>query len=76
MMRKRFVALSLLLPFLAISAAAHADHNYQHHPNAPRTAEKSANDLVGYNSSGVAIYRGEPGVTQGRSMAHKPAPKH
>jgi hypothetical protein len=76
MMRKRFVTLSLLLPVLSISGAAYADHNYQHHPNAPRTVEKSANDLVGYNSSGVAIYRGEPGVTQGRSMAHKPAPKH
>ena len=74
MMRKRFVTLSLLLPFLAISGAAYADHNYQHHPNA--TLGKSANDLVGYDSSGVAVYRSQPGMKVGRSMAHKPAPKH
>ena len=74
MMSKRFVTLSLLLPVLSISGAAYAGHNYQHHPNA--SLGKSANGLVGYDSSGVAIYRSQPGMKEGRSMAHKPAPKH
>jgi hypothetical protein len=73
MMRKRFVTLSLLLPVRSISGA-NADHNYQHHPNA--TLGKSANGLVGYDSSGVAIYRSQPGMKEGWSVAHKPAPKH
>jgi hypothetical protein len=63
MMRKRFVTVSLL-PVLSISGTAYADHNYQHHPNA--TLGKSANGLVGCDSSGVAIYRGRPGMKEGR----------
>jgi len=74
MMRKRFVALSLLLPLLSISGAAYAYHNYPDHPNA--TLGNSANGLVGYDSSGVAVYRSQPGMKEGRSVAHKPAPKH
>ena len=74
MLRKRFVTLSLLLPLLSISGAAYANHNYQHHPNAP--LGKSTNGLVGYDSSGVAIYRSQPSVTAGGSAAHKPPPKH
>jgi len=74
MMRKRFVTLSLLLPVLSISGTAYANHNYQHHPNA--TLGNSANDLVGYDSSGVAFYRGEPGMKQGRSVARQPTPDH
>jgi hypothetical protein len=74
MMRKRFVTLPLLLPLLSISGAAYADHNYQHHPNA--TLGKRVNGVVGYDSSGVAIYRSQPGTNEGRSVAHKPAPKH
>ena len=73
MMRKRFT-LSLLLPLLSISGVAYADHNYQHHPNA--TLGKSATGLVGYDSSGVAIYRSQPGTNEGRSVARKPARKH
>jgi hypothetical protein len=72
MMKKRFVTLSLLLPLLSISGAAYADHNYQHHNP---TLGKSVNGLVGYDS-GVAIYRSQPGMREGRSVAHKPAPKH
>ena len=72
MMMKRFVTLSLLLPLLSISGAAYANHNYQHHPNA--TLDNSANGLVGY--TGAAIYRGEPVMNEGRSVARKPAPKH
>jgi hypothetical protein len=74
MMRKLFVTLSLLLPLLSISGAAYANHNYQHHPNA--ALGKSVNGLVGYDSSGVAIYRSQPDMKEGRSMAQKPAPKH
>jgi hypothetical protein len=72
MMRKRFVTLSLFLPLLSISGAAYANHNYQHHPNTSLC--KSANGLVGYDSSGVAVYRGEPGMKQGRSVARQPTP--
>ena len=67
MMKKRFVTLSLLLPLLSISGAAYANHNYQHHPDT--TLGKSANGLVG-----VAVYRGEPGMKQGRSVARQPTP--
>jgi hypothetical protein len=74
MMRKRFVTLSLLLPLLSISGAAYANHNYQHHPNA--TLGKSSNGLVGYDSSGVAIYRSRPGTKEGRSVARQPTPDH
>jgi hypothetical protein len=74
MMRKRFVTLSLLLPLLSISGATYANHNYQHHPDT--TLGKSANGLVGYDSSGVAVYRGEPGLKQGRSVARQPTPDH
>jgi hypothetical protein len=73
MMRKRFVTLSLLLPLLSISGAAYANHNYQHHNP---TVGKSANGLAEYDSSGVVFYRSEPGMKEGRSVAHTPAPKH
>jgi hypothetical protein len=73
MMRKRFT-LSLLLPLLSISGVAYADHNYQHHPNA--TLGKRVNGVMGYDSSGVAIYRSRPGTKEGRSVAHKSVPKH
>jgi hypothetical protein len=35
MLTKRFLTISLLLPLVAISSAARADHNYQHRPNQP-----------------------------------------
>lgn len=33
MFGKRIAAITLMLPFLTVSGAALADHNYQHHPN-------------------------------------------
>ncbi len=35
MLTKHLFTISLLLPFMAISSAVHADHNYQHRPNQP-----------------------------------------
>src|SRR5260370_32960585 len=35
MLANPLLTLSLLLPFMAISSAVHADHNYQHRPNQP-----------------------------------------
>jgi hypothetical protein len=35
MLTKRLLTISTLLPFMAISSVAHANHNYQHRPNQP-----------------------------------------
>ena len=35
MLTKRFLTTSLLLPLVAISSVARANHNYQHRPNQP-----------------------------------------
>jgi hypothetical protein len=35
MLTKRLLTISLLLPLVAISSVAHANHNYQHRPNQP-----------------------------------------
>ncbi len=35
MLTKHLFTISLLLPFMAMSSAVHADHNYQHRPNQP-----------------------------------------
>ncbi len=35
MLTKHLLTISLLLPFMATSSAAHAGHNYQHRPNQP-----------------------------------------
>ncbi len=35
MLAKHLLTISTLLPFMAISSAVHADHNYQHRPNQP-----------------------------------------
>src|SRR6266566_3663501 len=35
MLTKHLLTISILLPFMAISSAVHADHNYQHRPNQP-----------------------------------------
>lgn len=39
MIAKRLLALSLVLPFLAIPGVASAGHNYQHRPIDPRATE-------------------------------------
>ena len=35
MLAKHLLTISTLLPYMAISSAVHAGHNYQHRPNQP-----------------------------------------
>lgn len=60
-MASNLLRVSLLLPFMAISSVAHADHNYQHRPNEPR----------GY---GALAQVGPPAATNKREWRkHQPA---
>ncbi len=76
MLTKRLLTISLLLPFVAISSVAHANHNNQHHPNQPAvygafnqagsTPAASRMDLQGRsslqqrNSRKACTYQGGP----------------
>ncbi len=61
MSAKHLLTISTLLPFMAVSSVAHANHNYQHRPNQPAeyaafnqadpTRAASKMDLQGHPSS-------------------------
>ena len=64
MTKKSVLAVSLLLPFLAISSsgAALASHNYQHRPNNPPSASGYP---AGYDTSGAPFYLSQLGRKPG-----------
>ena len=62
---KRILTMSLLLPFLTMSGAALADHNYQHHP-----------DKAGRHSSyeAFAMAKRQNGAVSARTQQREAAP--
>ncbi len=63
MLTKRFLTISLLLPLVAISGVARADHNYQRRPNQP-AAYNAFNQAVPTAAASKKQLQGRPSSQQ------------
>lgn len=61
-MRKRLLAVSVMLPFTAVSGVASASHNYQHRLNEARTSSEGAanNAQARWRAPGIAWSKAPP----------------
>ena len=61
MLTKRFLTISLLLPLVAISSVARANHNDQHRPNQP-AAYAAFNQAVSTPAASKTELQGRPSM--------------
>jgi len=67
MLAKHLLTISTVLPFMAISSAVHADHNYQHRPNQP-AAYNAFNQAEPAAAASRMDLQGRPSVQQRNSQ--------
>jgi len=67
MLAKYLLTISTVLPFMAISSAVHADHNYQHRPNQP-AGYAAFNQAVPTPAASKTELQRRPSVQRGNSQ--------
>jgi len=67
MLTKRLLTISTLLPFMAISSVAHANHNYRHRPNQP-ALYRAFNQAVPAPAASKTELQGRPSSQQRNSQ--------